>query len=311
MARPVGVTRVRVVSLLPAATEMLYAIGVEPVAVSCACDHPPEVREKPVADRSPIDPDADSASINDQVASAEDAFSVREDVLCRVGPDVVVAQEVCDVCAIDGGHVERVVGELGSDADVVTIHAHTVDGVLADVETLGTATGREGRAREVVRSLERRIESIESRVEQAEEGPRVAVLDWLDPVMVAGHWVPELVERAGGTYGMVDAGATARPREFHELAAYDPEVVILAPCGFSLEQARRDLSTLTAREGWTDLAAVEADEVYAIDGNHYLNRPGPRLVDAFGFLAWILAGVGERPPADAVVHLADARTTAE
>jgi iron complex transport system substrate-binding protein len=285
-----------VVSLLPSATEMLYTLGIEPVGVSHECDYPPPAREQPSVISSRVDPDASSAEINEQVAAAEDAGGVYEidrDLLAELDPDVIVSQGICDVCAVDDSAIRRAVSGLSLDARVVTSDPHSLADVFADLERLGEVLGREARAREVVADLRERVAATADAT--PEDGPRVAVFDWLDPVMVAGHWIPGMIDRVGGTYGLADPGERSSPREWAEIRAYDPKVILAAPCGFGLDQTLDNADDLTDREGWGDLAAVRAGRVYAVDGHHYVNRPGPRLVDTLELFAGVLWGATETP----------------
>jgi iron complex transport system substrate-binding protein len=284
----------RVVSLLPSATELCYALGVDPVGVSHECDWPPEAAEKPSINRSRVDPEASSADINEQVVQAEQdhggVYEIDVDALERADPDVVVTQGICDVCAVDSVLVEDALAAADVDAAVVTTDPHSLDDLLADVERFGQVFDREAAATDLVAALGRRIDAVRERTADldAEERPTVAVLDWLDPVMVAGHWVPELVELAGGRYPLADAGDRSRPREWTEIREADPDVLVAAPCGFGLDQTLAERETLTDREGWADLTAVGSGAVYAMDGHHYVNRPGPRLVDTLEHLAGLL-----------------------
>lgn len=281
----------RIVTLLPSATEIVYALGAEPVAVSHECDFPPEAVERPAVNRSRVDPEARSADIDAQVVEAERSDGVYEidlDALERADPDLIVTQGICDVCAVDSVLVGDAVAELGLDTEILTTDPHSLGDVFSDIETIGEAIGREHRAGELVTELRERVRAVESRVEgitHTDERPRVAVLDWLDPVMVAGHWVPELVEIAGGSYDLAAPGDRSEPREWAEVREYDPEVLVAAPCGFDLERTDENLTDLTDRPGWADLSAVQEDRTVAIDGSAYLNRPGPRLVDSLELLA--------------------------
>jgi iron complex transport system substrate-binding protein len=292
----------RVVSLLPSATEILYALGVEPVAVSHECDYPPAARGKPAANRSRIDPETTSEDINEQVASAAEGggvYDLREDVLRDVEPDLIVTQGVCEVCAVGDRLVEAAVDDLDLDAEVLTTHPHTLGDVLGDVRRIGEHTNTGERAGELIADLERRTDRVRERA--VPDGRRVVVADWMDPVMVAGHWIPGMVEAAGGTYGMAEAGDRSRPRPFEELRAYDPEVLIAAPCGFPLDRTLDHVGELTRREGFGELSAARQGEVYAMDGHHYVNRPGPRLVDTLEHLAGILdPETFDTPPRDIV-----------
>jgi iron complex transport system substrate-binding protein len=300
----------RVISLLPSATEIVFALGIEPVGVSHECDHPPEASDLPSVVETRVDPDASSAEINDQVAQAERGGGVYQldlETLERLDPDVVISQGICDVCAVDRVLVREAVEELGLDCEVVTTDPHSLDDVFDDIERIGAVLDREPQAADLVVDLRERVEAVRAATDDLAEAerPRTAVLDWLDPVMVAGHWVPELVEWAGGRYRLADPGEESRPREWSELTRYDPEVLVAAPCGFELDQTFENLADLTDREGYGTLAAVHNDSAFAMDGHHYVNRPGPRLVDTLEYLAWILhPGQFEEPPEDAVRPLA-------
>lgn len=293
---------VKVVSLLPSATEMLYALGVEPVGVSHECDYPPAAERKPRLTASRVDPDASSQEINREVAEAverDGVYTLDVDLLESLDPDVVVTQGVCDVCAVDSTLVEDAVQKISSDPVVVNLHPHTLQNVLEEIREVGRAVGREERAGEAVADLEQRIKDVEESCKDLDH-PRVAVVDWMDPVMVAGHWVPGMVERAGGRYGMEDAGMPSRPREWSEVLSYAPEVLLVAPCGYTLEHTVRDFDELSGRPGWQDLPAVRNDRVYAMDGHNYVNRPGPRLVDTLEvFMQAIHPDRFGEPPADA------------
>lgn len=301
----------RVVTLLPSATEIVYALGVEPVGVSHECDYPPAARERPSVNRSRVDPDASSAEINAQVAAAEEGdgvYTVDRETLAALDPDLVVTQGVCDVCAVDHVLVAEAVEELGLDAEVLTLDVHGLDDLFESIHRVGSAVGRDERATGLVADLRERVAAVETTAARAETRPRVAVLDWLDPVMAAGHWVPEMVETAGGRYGMEDAGAHSRPREWTEVREYDPEVLAVAPCGFDVEQTRENLTDLTERPGFDDLTAVREGRAYVVDGHHYVNRSGPRLVDTLEFLAALVhPELFETPPRDAVAELGTVR----
>ncbi len=293
----------RVVTLLPAATEIVCALGVDPVGVSHECDHPQAARDAPPVTASRVDPDADMATVNDQVAAARDdggVFAIDRERLAALDPDLVVAQGTCDVCAVDAGRAAAAVEAAGLDCEVVTTDAHSLAEVFDEVEALGAALDREGRAADLVADCRERVARVAERVPDGDR-PRTAVLDWADPVMVAGHWVPGLVERAGGSYGLAATGARSRPRPWSEIRDYDPEVLAVAPCGVDLAGTADAVRDLADRPGFADLAAVRAGRVYAMDGDRYVNRPGPRLVDTLDHLAWCChPDAVDRPPADAV-----------
>jgi iron complex transport system substrate-binding protein len=281
----------RVVSLLPSATEIVAALGVEPVGVSHECDHPPRMADKPAVNRSRVDAEASSGEIDEQVLAAEESGGVYDidlDTLERLDPDLVVSQGICDVCAVDAVAVREAVEQLNLDCEVLTTDPHSIGDVFEDIRRIGTATGTEGRATDLVTGLRERVAAVEHTARLTDERPRVAVLDWTNPVMVAGHWIPEMVGMAGGTYGLTDSGAASRPVEWRAIREHDPEILVVAPCGFDLDQTTENLADLTAREGWDELTAVREGRAYAIDGHQYVNRPGPRLVDSLEHLAGVI-----------------------
>ncbi|WP_135827976.1 cobalamin-binding protein [Halorussus halobius] len=299
----------RVVSLLPSATEIGYALGIEPVGVSHECDYPPRAAELPAANRSLVDPTASTAEINEQVEAAMDdhdgVYDVRRDVLRELDPDLILTQGICDVCAVDSVLVEDALAELDLDARVLTTDPHSLEDVFEDVRLIGEATGRTERAESLVADLRERVRAVERAVPSRAATPRVAVLDWMQPPMTSGHWIPGMVERAGGAYGLAEPRVPSRPIAWEDVLEYDPEVLVVAPCGFDLDTTHDRLDELTGRDGWQDLSAVQSGRVYAIDGNHYVNRPGPRLVDTLEYFAAILhPETFESPPSDAVERLA-------
>jgi iron complex transport system substrate-binding protein len=270
----------------------VYALGVEPVGVSHECDHPPGAGDLPAVNFSRVDADASSEAIDEQVHAAErdhgGVYGIHVDVLDDLDPDLIVTQGICDVCAVDEVVVEAAVDEIDADPEILTTDPHGLDDVFADVERVGAALGREDRAAAVVGGLRERVTTVRDRTDGIEDRPRTAVLDWLAPPMVAGHWVPELVEIAGGEYGMADPGDRSRPREWAAVREYDPDVLIAGPCGFDLDQTRENLADLRDRPGYDDLAAVHAGRAWSVDGTALLNRPGPRLVDTLETLAGVL-----------------------
>lgn len=280
----------RVVSLLPSATELLYALGVDPVGVSHSCDYPPGARGKPTltsttvaygTDHSPLD-------IDEQVADVEGpTYDLDRETLRDLDPDLVVTQATCEVCAVDAGAVVAAVESLEIDCEVVTLDPHGLEDVLDDVTRVGEAVGRAETARDLEASLRRRVERVEETVADGRSGegrPTALLLDWPDPVFVGGHWVPDLLRLAGADPTLHDDGPSRRVR-WSDVRDADPDRLFVAPCGFPLDRALDSLDDLRSRPGWDDLAAVRAGEVFALDGNGLVNRPGPRLVDSLETLA--------------------------
>ena len=298
----------RIVTTLPSATEIVHALGFEPVGVSHECDHPPGVESAPAVTNSRIDTDASSAEIDQQVLEVADAgvYEVDVETLDDLEPDLIVTQGMCEVCAVDVAEIERAAAEIDADPEIVTTDPNTVADVMGDIERIGRAAGREGHAKEVVSRLRERLATVRDRLVDLEDRPRTVIFDWTDPVMVAGHWMPELVAAAGGEYGMADPADRSTPREWAAVREYDPELLVVAPCGYGLADVARNLGDLTEREGWAELTAVREGRVWAMDGDHYVNRPGPRIVDTAEYLAGIVhPDRFEEPPADVAVPLAD------
>lgn len=275
-----------VVSTSPSGTEILCALGVDPVAVSHACDYPPRVADLPSIDFSRVRGES-SAERHDRVrtVSAEGTvYRLDVETLREGEPDLILSQEVCGVCAVDTTLVDDVLDDLDSDPDVVGLHASQLADLFSCIERVGEAVGREERAAELNDELRERLAGIEARTEGLDR-PRVAILEWLDPPIAAGNWVPELVGIAGGEYGLAEPGDRTVEVEWSELREYDPEVFVAAPCGFGVEATLARSEELTGREGWEGLSAVRNGRAYAMDGASYLNRWSPRLVEAAERLA--------------------------
>jgi iron complex transport system substrate-binding protein len=291
------VTR-RIVSLLPAATEIVCALGAGDwlVGVSHECDYPPAVRGLPRVTRTSLDASRPSAHINAAVAAAHTsppAITVDADLLRQLAPDVVIGQAVCDVCAVGMGDawkawkdVEDARGRTASKRSVVTLHAHTLDGVYDDIRRVGAALALADEADELVAGLQYRLRRLTPPRPAGGARPRVLVLEWLDPPYVAGHWVPELVAAAGGEDVGAQPGARSIARPWSELRALAPDVVVIAPCGFDVPRAYRELTEVRH----PDALALLARRIRFVDGNAYTSRPGPRLADGAARIAELIAG---------------------
>lgn len=283
-------TNPRVVSLVPAATEIVWALGAGSwlVGVSHECDYPAAVRGLPRVTRTTIDASAPSGAIDAQVAAARasgtPAIAVDAELLRRLAPDVVLAQSTCDVCAVGASDLGPALAGLARRPQVVTLHAHTLDEVWADVRRVGEALGLADDADELVAGLRSRLGRVATR--PARPPRRVLVLEWLDPPYVAGHWVPELVAAAGGRDVGAVPGAHSVARAWRELRGLEPEVVVVAPCGFDVPRAQRELSAVRD----PDALALLRGRTGFVDGNAYTSRPGPRLVDGAARLAALIAG---------------------
>lgn len=282
-----------VVSLFPSATEVAAALGVTPAAVSHQCDHPPAVEDRPTLTGLVRDLDADPGGI-DRIAAHDDTYYLDGDRLAAADPDAVLTQGVCAVCALDAGLARRAVERLDLDATVLDVHADDLHDVLANVERVGDAVGRPAAATALRDDLDERIDAVADAVPpgdaapSAPSRPRVAVLDWTDPLRHAGLWVPDLVRTAGGEPGLVASGERSRAVTGDELRAFDPEVVVVGPCSADADEAERAAVDLLDREPLGGVSAVRDGRVYAMDGTAYLNRHSHRVVDTLEALAAVI-----------------------
>ncbi len=292
----------RIVSLLPAATEIAWALGRGDCLVgrSHECDWPLGVEALPPLTQPRIDPAASSHDIHEAVGRAvtqspgtsNAIFALDIEALSSLGPDVILSQATCDVCAISGDDVAEAVRRAGGTTRVVPLGATSLAGLWHDILTVGQATGTVAKARELVARLQARCDSVACRVKTIVRAtqaprPRVVVIEWLDPPMAAGNWVPELVKLAGGDDRFGHAGHHSHWIDWPAVAAADPDVVILSPCGFTLERIVTEAATDAVWQHLATLRATREGHLWAMDGHHLLNRPGPRLVDSLEVLAEI------------------------
>ena len=281
----------RVVSLLPSATEIICALGATDmlVGISHECDYPARVRGLPTLTRPKIRVDTPSATIDRDVrALVAQGLSVYEIDVARLralAPDVIVTQQQCEVCAVSFSEVAAAAREaLDHEPVIVSLTPLTLGDVWDDVRRVAVALGREARAEELIAEAQARLGAVRART-AALPRPVVACVEWLDPLMTAANWIPEMVTIAGGTYPFAAAGAHSSATSWATLAAAAPDVVVLMPCGFTVAQTRRELAVLEAHEEWRALPAVRAGRVSVVDGSAYFNRPGPRLVESTEILA--------------------------
>jgi iron complex transport system substrate-binding protein len=285
----------RVVSLLASATEIVCALGFgrNLVGRSHECDFPEPVRVLPVCSAPRIDVETGGRRIDEQVkarlAEALSVYRVDAERLRALRPDLIVTQTLCDVCAVSLKDVEEAIaGMLEAPVRIVSTHAADLAGVFEDVARVGAALDAPDRAAALNDRLRGRLEAVGSRVARISDRPSVACIEWIDPLMAAGNWVPELVEMAGGWNLFGAAGRHSPWMTWEVLREADPDVIVVMPCGFSLDRARREMAPLAAAHGWRDLRAVRGDRVAVTDGHQYFNRPGPRLAESLEILAEIL-----------------------
>ncbi|GAC1539827.1 MAG: cobalamin-binding protein [Vulcanimicrobiaceae bacterium] len=275
-----------IVSLLPSATEIVYALGLGDrlVGVTHECDFPVEARAKPHLTASSLPNAANAAEIDRHVRASLHAgsslYALDSTLLERLAPDLIVTQELCEVCAVSYDIVARAAKRLRGDPRIVSLEPSSLEDVYANIATVGALTGRDDAARNLVTALRARAASLANHV-SGRPRPRTLVLEWTDPPMSAGHWTPGLVELAGGEVLLADPGVNSRVIAWEAIVAADPDVVIVAPCGFGLPATLAAIADLAATvPAWEALRAVATRRLYAVDGNAYVNRPGPRLVDS-------------------------------
>lgn len=285
----------RIVSLLCSATEIVAALGHRDglVGRSHECDFPPGVEALPVLTAPRFAVDGSSAEIDrrvkDTVGAGLAVYDVDAARLRDLAPDVIVTQDQCDVCAVSLADVEAAVrGWTGRDTRIVSLKPERLADVWADIGAVARALGAEAVGARLIADLKERIAAIAGRAQALSERPRVAIVEWIEPLMTGGNWMPELVALAGGEAVVSAAGAPSAWVAWDALAAADPEVIVVAPCGFGIDRAAADLPVLAGQPGWGDVAAVRAGRVAVADGHQYFNRPGPRLVESLEMLAEIV-----------------------
>lgn len=304
----------RVVSLLPSATEILCLIGGEHLLVgrSHECDYPPGIGDRPILTAPAIDPSLPPAAIDrtvaDALSSGRSLYRLDTPLLRELRPDVILTQDLCRVCSIDLETVRAAAADLDPPPRVVSLNPGSVEGVFDDIITVGSAVGMDREARAALVHLRERFFTAADHVNAFEAGPRVVLLEWCDPLFVGGHWTPQLIERAGGehplnpTVPLPGAGAGAGGQMAHriagpsvrvtpeQVAASSPEVLIVCPCGVRLEDVPAHMSAIRGQRWFEGLPAVRDGRVALVDGNQMFNRPGPRLVDAYEWLVGWLHG---------------------
>lgn len=289
----------RVVSLLPSATEILFAIGAgdDVVGVTHECDFPAPALRLPKLTSSVLSGGGTAADIDRHVRrtlhGGSSIYNLDADLLEELQPDLILTQELCSVCAVNYDIVERAAKRLSADPRVVSLEPSSLADVLATISTVGELTGRSENAAALVDQLHARLAHLDREVADAERDvhghvPSVLVLEWTDPPMSGGHWTADLVSRAGGTTVLASPGANSQALSWEAIAQSDPDAVIVAPCGFDLAATHQAVAALESKPEWRNLRAHEEREVYLLDGSSYLNRPGPRLVDTAEIFATML-----------------------
>lgn len=283
----------RIVSLLPSATEMVCALGLIEglVGISHDCDYPPEIRNKPVLSEAIVTPDLPSglidARIRDQMHKGKSVYHLDEQQLALLRPDLILTQELCTVCAPSYTLVKQAAKVLEAETKIVSLEPRGILDILDSITLIGELTGTQHHARAVVEGLRARIDRVQTQT-AALATPRVVCIEWLDPIFIGGHWVPEMVQMAGGWDALGRPGEPSYVITWDQVLSAEPDVLVLMPCGFDVLRTRQEVHLLTERPGWSDLPAVQRGRVYLTDATSYFNRPGPRIVTGLEILATIL-----------------------
>ncbi len=285
----------QIVSLLASATEIVHALGMGQYQVgrSHECDFPPEVESLPVCTRPKFPVEGNSRDIDtavkDVLREAVSVYDVLDERLERLQPTHIITQSQCEVCAVSLTDVQRAVSRrLTCDPEIISLEPFSLRDVWTDIQAVAESLGARNRGRELVVELQNRIHSVASRTEALRTRPRVACIEWLEPLMIAGNWMPELVETAGAVNLIGETGKHSGPINWRELVDSDPDILVLLPCGWDMQRITKEMYWLTERPGWKALKAVENRQVYITDGNQYFNRPGPRLAESAQILAEIV-----------------------
>ena len=284
----------KIASLLPSATEIVYALGLgdDLVGVTDECDYPADAVTKPVISRSTLPqgriqtPREIDDAVRARVEGDGQLYVLDTELLRREQPEVILTQDLCRVCAVPSGQVKRALDQLGlPDANVVSLDPHTLDEVIDEIGSVGKLLGREDESNQLVESMRARVAAVKR---TATRVPTVSVfaLEWSDPPFAAGHWIPDMIEACGGTPVLAEKGKPSRETAWHEIRAAGPEVIVFMPCGYYLEEAEEEANTFLEHPEFADTPAARNGNVYAVDATSYFSRPGPRIVDGLEILAW-------------------------
>ena len=282
----------RIVSFLPSATEILYLLGCQHLlyGVTHQCNFPFEAGSKPQIIKSVFDSESmTSLQIEEKIQELaklqDEYFTINFDLLKKIQPDLVISQGICDVCSPHNREMEKVVRFLGYTPDTLVLDPHTVEDVVQNIVDVAKSVGKDDEGLQIKSSLQNRIEHVAST--KKDKNPNVICMEWLDPFYIAGHWVPQMVQIAGGTNGISNTGERSRKIEFSQITQLDPDILILLPCGFTLDRVISEYVSLRRNEDWNSLRAVKNDMVFAVDAMSYFSRPSPRVITGIEILAKI------------------------
>jgi len=284
----------RIVSFLPSATEMACALGLgdQLLGVTHECDYPPEVRDKPIVVRSVLPVERMTqreidAAVSERLRQGLSLYEVDEGRMRAIDPDLILTQDLCQVCAPSGNEVSRLLNALPGKPQVLYLTPKSIEQIFDNVRELAEATGRVEKAEQLLAASRAKLDAIAATARRLAHRPRVFCMEWIDPVYCSGHWVPEMVEIAGGTDELGRMGSDSVRIPWDAVREWAPEILVIMPCGFNLGQAAAQVPQMFAYPGWSDLPAVQTNRVYAVDANSYFARPGPRVVEGTELLAYL------------------------
>ncbi|HEX9235155.1 MAG TPA: cobalamin-binding protein [Actinomycetota bacterium] len=301
----------KIVSLLPSATEIVFALGLgdQLEGVTYECDYPPEARAKPVVSDTTLPQDRPLSAqevdrlVGQSMADHEPIYVLDKDLIRRIQPDLIIAQDLCRVCAVPSGQVEEALEEIGCRSTVVSLDPNTIDDTLEGILTVGRATGTDERAQELVGGLRHRVEQVR-RTALRLPSIHTLCLEWSDPPYAAGHWIPGMVRLAGGTNLLTEGHEPSRKVSWRQVIDAAPELVVFMPCGYYLEAAELEGRSLRRVPEFADTLAARAGAVFAVDASSFFSRPGPRIVDGLETLAWAIhPDAFPEPPPDRIVRV--------
>lgn len=289
----------RICSFLPSATETIYALNLQDdlYGVTHECDYPQEAKEKPKLTSNNLSSSTNSkeidVSVRESLEKGRPIYSLDYEALSEAAPDIIFTQELCEVCAVSYGEIQRAASRLAKKPEVVSLDTFTLKDILDSIKKVGSKCGRKREADEFVNKLNSRIERATSLAKEAqdksgEEKKKVFFIEWIDPIMSGGHWMAELIMRAGGDDIFALHGKSSRRVNWNEVVEYPPDYLILAPCGFGVKRAEEEAKVLKKLPNLNDIPAVQNHNVFVSDGNAYFSRPGPRIVDGLEILVTIL-----------------------
>jgi iron complex transport system substrate-binding protein len=285
----------QIVSFLPSATELACALGLtdQLVGITHECDYPPEIRGKPVVIRDALPIETMSqreidVAVSERMRDGTSLYVVDEKLLQKLAPDLILTQDLCQVCAPSGNEVSKALELLSKKPQILWLTPNSIEQIFDNLRELGDATGQITKAAELIADGRARLQRIEAATQDLPSRPRVFCMEWLEPVYCSGHWVPEMVRIAGGVDGLGQERSDSIRIEWEDVLQWQPEVMIITPCGYDLEKTIEVSGGLSNYPGWSELPAVREAQVYAVDANSYFARPGPRVVDGTELLAHLI-----------------------